>query len=412
MTAIVRFLRDAEWADRTRIRNYLILIAIGQAVALAALLIMARSGVDPRGEPLGTDFVSFWTAGKLALAHRPEAIYSPEAHLAAERAFFGHPIGWYAFFYPPIFILVCLPLGALPYLAALAIWLTSTFAALFAALRALSRRFAHPLMLAAFPAVFGNIGHGQNAFLSAALFAGGAACLDRRPWIAGVLFGALSFKPQLAAVIPLALLVTGRWRALASLALIAAALALLTLPLFGWETWRAFLLETPLARETLERGLVDPAKMQSVFSAIRVLGGGVRLAWAAQGAASLSALAGLIYALRHTRDGRRLGALAACTACLATPFLLDYDLTLLIVPIAVVFDEAMQDGFAPYEKTTLFAAYLLAGFARPIAEFAHLPLTPIVVSALMFVVARRCLSGTARAKLASPPVCEPDPLPA
>jgi len=143
-----------------------------------------------------------------------------------------------------------------------------------------------------------------------------------------------------------------------------------------------------------------------------VLGGGVRLAWAAQGAASLSALAGLIYALRHTREGRRLGALAACTACLATPFLLDYDLTLLIVPIAVVFDEAMQDGFAPYEKTTLFAAYLLAGFARPIAEFAHLPLTPIVVSALMFVVARRCLSGTARAKLASPPVCEPDPLPA
>jgi alpha-1,2-mannosyltransferase len=412
MTAIVRFLRDAEWADRTRIRNYLLLIAFGQAFALAGLLIMARSGVDLRGEPLGTDFVSFWSAGKLALANRPEAIYSPEAHLAAERAFFGHPIGWYAFFYPPIFMLVCLPLGALPYFAALAVWLISTFAALFAALRALSHRFAHPLMLAGFPAVFGNIGHGQNAFLSAALFGGGTACLDRRPWLAGLFFGALSFKPQLAAVIPLALLVTGRWRALRSMVLTATALALLTLPLFGWETWRAFLEETPLARETLERGLVDPAKMQSVFSAIRVLGGGVSLAWVAQGAASLLALAGLVYVLRRTRDGRRLGALAACAACLATPFLLDYDLTLLIVPIAVVFDEAIAGGFAPYEKTTLFAAYLLAGFARPLAEFAHLPLTPIIVSALMFVVARRCLSGAARAKLASPPVCEPDPLPA
>ncbi len=294
----------------------------------------------------------------------------------------------------------------------MAIWLVSTFAALVAALRALSPRFAHPLILAAFPAVFGNIGHGQNAFLSAALFAGGAACLDRRPWLAGVLFGALSFKPQLAAVVPIALIFTGRWRALASLALTAVALALLTLPLFGWETWRAFLNETPLARETLERGLVDPAKMQSVFSAIRVLGGGVPLAWAVQGLVSLSALAGLVYASRRTLDGRRLGALAACAACLTTPFLLDYDLTLLIVPIAVVFAEAMESGFAPYEKTTLFAAYLLAGFARPLAEYAHLPLTPIVVSALMFLVARRCLAATASAKRASAAVCEPELLPA
>jgi alpha-1,2-mannosyltransferase len=152
--------------------------------------------------------------------------------------------------------------------------------------------------------------------------------------------------------------------------------------------------------------------MQSVFSAIRVIGGGVPLAWAAQGVASLLALAGLAYVSRHTSDGRRLGALAACAACLTTPFLLDYDLTLLIVPIAVVFDEAIEVGFAPFEKTTLFAAYLLTGFARPLAEFAHLPLTPIVVSALMCVVARRCLAGTAPAKLVAPADCEPDPLPA
>jgi hypothetical protein len=127
---------------------------------------------------------------------------------------------------------------------------------------------------------------------------------------------------------------------------------------------------------------------------------------------SLSALAGLVYASRRTRDGRQLGALAACAACLTTPFLLDYDLTLLIIPIAVVFGESIESGFAPYEKTTLFAAYLLAGFARPLAEYAHLPLTPLVVSALMFVVARRCLAATAPATLASPTVCEPELLPA
>jgi hypothetical protein len=220
----------------------------------------------------------------------------------------------------------------------------------------------------------------------------------------------LSFKPQLAAILPFALLVTGRWRALAAMALTGAALALMTLPLFGLETWRAFLAETPLARETLERGLVDPAKMQSVFSAWRLLGAAVPLAWAAQIAAACAALAGLVYALRPTRDGRRLGALVACATCLTTPFLLDYDLTLLIVPIAVVFDEAAESGFRPYEKATLLAAYLLAGFARPLAEYAHLPLSPLIVAALMSIVARRCLQENAAA--AASPVCEPSAVPA
>lgn len=411
MTAIVRFVRDADWADPRRIRAYLLLLGLGQAIALVALVIIARSGVDARGEPLGTDFVSFWTAGKLALAH-PAEIYSPTAHLAAERAFFGHPIGWYAFFYPPIFLLACLPLGFLPYLPALTVWLGATFAAMAVALHALSPRLAHPLILAGFPAVFVNVGHGQNAFLTAALFAGGAACLDQRPLLAGVSFGALSFKPQLAAVLPVALLVTGRWRALLAMALTAAALAALTVPLFGLETWRAFLAETPLARATLERGLVDPAKMQSVFSAFRVLGAGIALAQAAQGIVACAALAALVFALRWTRDGRRVGALAACATCLTTPFLLDYDLALLIAPIAVVFDEASDSGFRPFEKTALFAAFLLAGYARPLAEFARLPVSPLVVAALMAVVARRCVAEGASRSSAASAICEPGALPA
>jgi hypothetical protein len=389
LAALARIVRDAEWANPTRLRNYLVLIALAHVIGLAALLYLARGGVDPRGEPLGSDFVSFWTAGRLALAHQAASVYVPQTDLAAERALFGHPIGWYAFFYPPMFLLACLPLGLLSYTAALAAWLIATFAGFATALRALSKRFIHPLTLAAFPGVFSTLGHGQNAFLTTGLFAGGVSLLESRPAVAGALFGLLSFKPQLALLAPLALLLTGRWRALAAFSATAAALAALSALAFGLPTWAAFLAETPMARATLERGLVDPAKMQSVFAAIKVLGGGNGLAYGAQGLAALAALATLVSALRRERNARRQFALVAALTCLTTPFLLDYDLTLLIAPIAILAEEGLASGFRPYEKTALVAAFLLPGVARPLAQYGHLPVSPLVVAALAAAMWRR-----------------------
>jgi hypothetical protein len=388
----LRFLRDADWATPTRLRNYLGLLAMANLAGIAVLAsYIWAGGVDPRGEPVGSDFVSFWAAGKIALAHRAAEVYVPQSHLAAERAYFGAPLGWYAFFYPPIFLLACLPLGLLPYFAALGLWLASTFAAVAAALRALAPRFAHPLTLAAAPAVFSVIGHGQNAFLSTALFAAGTRLLQSQPWLAGAMFGLLSFKPQLAVLAPLALLVTGRWRALAAFAATVAALAALSVWAFGLDAWTAFLAETPMARATLERGLVDPAKMQSVFAAVRVLGGAVPLAYLAQGLVAVTALGALVVALRRERDARRQFALVAVVTCLTTPFLLDYDLTLLLVPVAVLAEDGLATGFRIYEKTALAAAFLLPAFARPLAEHAHLPLSPLVVAALALVILRRAI---------------------
>ncbi len=401
-----RFLRDAAWANPTRLRNYFALLALANLVGLAALATYIRAGVDPRGEPLGTDFVSFWTAGRMALTGPAAAIYSPQAHHAAERALFGHPIDWYAFFYPPTYLLVCLPLGLLPYMGALALWLGASFAAMLAGLRALSRRFAHPLVVLAFPGVLATVGHGQNAFLTTALFAGGASLLERRPLLAGVLFGALGFKPQLAAVIPLGLLLAGRYRALAGMAATGAALAAASVVAFGWDAWAAFLAETPLTRATLERGLVDFAKMPSVYATLRELGAGSPLAYAAQGLAALAALGGLALALRRERDARLQCAAIVVATCLTTPFLLDYDLTLLIVPIAVLAEAGLARGFRPFEISVLAAAFLAPGFVRPLAQYAHLPVGPIVVAALGFVLLRRAL-GHAPARAA---ICRRDPL--
>ncbi|MDQ2804128.1 MAG: DUF2029 domain-containing protein, partial [Pseudomonadota bacterium] len=61
---------------------------------------------------------------------------------------------------------------------------------------------------------------------------------------------------------------------------------------------------------------------------------------------------------------RRLGSVAegavlVASAMLCTPFLLDYDLVCLSLPLAWVAAEARRTGWRPWEKIVVLAAYVL-----------------------------------------------------
>src|SRR5262249_52824954 len=150
-----------------------------------------------------------------------------------------------------------------------------------------------------FPAVLVNLGHGQNGFLSAALIGGALALLDKRPVIAGILFGLLSYKPQFGVLIPLALIADGRWRAFLSAAVTVAILVAATTLAFGPEIWSAFFDSTrPTRVIILEAGSTGWQKIQSVFSWVRMWGGSVPLAYAAQAVATLVAAVGTVWVWR------------------------------------------------------------------------------------------------------------------
>ena len=107
-----------------------------------------------------------------------------------------------------------LPLGFMPYLPALLVWIIAT---LILYLVVLSRTSAHPIILIlclCFPGIFENFIFGQNGFLSGALLGGGLLLLDGWPILAGCLFGLLSYKPTLL-ILALAALIFGRyWKTL------------------------------------------------------------------------------------------------------------------------------------------------------------------------------------------------------
>jgi len=385
-------LRAGAWLDRSRLRVYP-WILLGAYLLAAALYIGTSHGlIDTNGKPLGPDFVDVYAASQMAHAGHPAAIYDWARHRAVEQSVFGgRNIPYYGWHYPPFFLLIALPLAALPYGWSLLVYLAATFAGYAATLRRVVKSDRTAMLLAvAFPGVFANALNGQNGFLTVALLGTGLLVMDKRPWMSGVALGLLVYKPQFAGLALLMPLVTGRWRVLAGAAITIAILVFATLGLFGVETWQAFFASTTLTRTiVLEQGSTGWERIQSVFSAARMLGGGIGLAYAAQILVAVAATVASVWAWRKDLPFELRAAILCLATLLVTPYLLDYDLVLLALPIAWLVLDSRAHGFLPWEKTILFALWLLPLVSRAVGGALHIPLGAFVLLLGFGVALRR-----------------------
>lgn len=195
---------------------------------------------------VGHDFLAFYTAGTFVREGRSHELYDLEKfkvfqHELAKRE--GLEIGpsYGPFWNPPFYAWTFVPLSAMPYHHALAVWAGFNALCLAAALLIV----VHLLRSAGFGAGIWALApltvmismpfiqastHGQNTPTSLLLL-----CLtllfwtEKRPLLAGLFAGMLLYKPQLGALIAAALIVTSGWRALAGVALTASFFALITL---------------------------------------------------------------------------------------------------------------------------------------------------------------------------------------
>jgi hypothetical protein len=384
---LIDALRTGAWVTRARMLLWSVAVLIAAAAALAYLVATAHGLVDFQNRPLGTDFASFYVAGSYARVGEAAAPYDAMRQHAGEQALFGADTPFYSFLYPPFFLFVAAALAWLSYGGALALWQGATLALYLIALHAVLRSAPTVagdrldqdrlwvLIALAFPAVFVNLGHGQNGLLTAGLLAGALAALERRPIVAGVMFGLLAYKPQFALMIPLALVAGGYWRTVAAAAATVALLVLATFAAFGPEVWRAFLASTGFTRTVLlESGGVGWHKMQSVFAWVRLWGGSVELAYAVQGAVTLALAGTLVWLWRSSTPFAPKAAALCFAVLLATPFSLDYDMMVLAPAIAFLAMHGMARGFGPYVKTVLAALWLVPLITRPVTGAILIPL--------------------------------------
>jgi len=395
-------LHSGQWLTAARVRGYSLILLVICTLAFAGWVAVSDGLIDRNGKPLGTDFSNVYAAGALTWQGRPAEAYQPELQHRAEKAVFdGREVPFYGWHYPPFFFAVAFAVAAVPYAFGLSIWLVVSFAAYLATLRAILPRPETLLVASAFPAVFINVGHGQNGFLTAALLGGALHWLDRKPWLAGILIGMLAYKPQFGVLIPIALLAGRRWTTIGAAAATVLALVAVSFAALGSGVWHAFLDSLNFTQSVvLEQGGTGWEKIQSIFSAARNWGANVPTAYAIQSTLALLLAASLAW-LWHSDAAFELKAAAlAAGSLLATPYVLDYDLVVLAIAIAFFARHGLNRGFRGYEISVLAAAWAVPLLTRSIAGATGVPLGLIVLLAFYGVVLRRALHDAAVANQA------------
>jgi hypothetical protein len=389
---LLEHVRTGDWITPRRVRAYSI-IMLGLAVAILGAWIISSDGlIDRNGKPIGTDFSNVYAAGRLALHGDAADAYDPPLQHAAERAVFGRDVPFFGWHYPPFFFAIAALVATVPYAFGLLLWMALSLPAYLATIRAILPKQETLLAAAAFPAVFVNIGHGQNGFFTAALLGGALQLLERRPALAGVLIGLLAYKPQFGLLIPLALLASKRWITIASAAATVALSIALSVLLLGTDVWRAFRTSTAFTQTVvLEQGGTGWEKIQSIFSAVRMWGAGVPLAYGVQSALTLAVAACIVWLWRSAAAFELKAAALAIGCLLATPYVLDYDLVVLGVAIAFLARHGFARGFQPYEATVLAIAWIMPLLARTIMSATGVPFGLLTLTAVFAITIVRAI---------------------
>jgi Glycosyltransferase family 87 len=356
-------------------------IVIAAVAYVLDLLQQTHDGLsDGVRRPFGDDFVNYWSGAFLAAHGRAVEVYDFAAFHAFEQAVTGPAIQFYHYAYPPVLLLLTLPLALIPYVPALAVWLAATWYGFYRALRLTSDQSVLLLSLAT-PALFVNAIGGQNGALTAALLGGGLMLQGRRPIIAGLLFGCLAYKPHLALMLPFALIAGRRWSTVAATGATAILLVGVSVVVFGPHLWLDYATNLSTLRAViLEDGTGVWHRMLSVFVFARRLGAGVATAYALQAACAM--LAAFFVARSWWRDDppHIRGAMVILGTCLATPYLQDYDLVMsAFVVVWLKAGEGRSRIPATWIRAGMAAMLLLPLMAAPLGKLTGLAVGPLFI---------------------------------
>jgi hypothetical protein len=403
---------DLSLTDRTQ-------IGLSRAGAIFFVVFLAAayvgspnfgSNFDPARGPYGGDFLQEWIGGHMFLTGRADRLYD----LAEARRLQHDPelVGYewnegrhLPMVYPPFYYALVSPLAVMPMKSAAIVWAALMVLALVAGIVLLHRtaggqatRLACFLpLLAIYSPLVENLTTNQKGSVVLLLFAATFALLrSGRPFAAGMVFGLVAFKPQLALVIALAMLIKRQWRFVAGGATAGATLLAISLAVSD----RACLDYLEFSRRTadyLHTAGYDLAKSHSWYGFFHLLlqGQSDDLIRIASGAMILATLIGLGILLRGPlRVESSLFAVQYSGLVLATilvsPHLLTYDLTLLVLPAALIAGQSLHRGDIPSSHVFLaiLVGVVVLTISTPLARVVWLQISVPAMFAVLVALAR------------------------
>lgn len=349
-----------------------------------------RSFVD---RDLPADFSVFWAAAQIAI-ETPELIYNDVAVTLKQAGAIGVVAGNRPWAYPPTALLPLLPFGALPYTAALVLFVALSLGLFLVAARPLFKRrtlLAIALIVLSQPMIFAAL-NGQMVLVVGALVISALIWLPTAPVRAGILIGiAAALKPQLLVFAPLAMLASREYRALGAWLCAGGGMVLLSL-LSGPERWIEWLAALSRFKDTVE-GLDILYRNVTPTGILWFLG----VTGPAQWIANLAfALVGgwIVWRVFRSSDDvpTRLVALVG-GALFAAPYAMNYDLVLLVPAAAALLVRdhdprasllpmvtggllLVSDGLWAPAATILFIAVVVKDHVWPVAGANLVPVSP------------------------------------
>jgi hypothetical protein len=333
-----------------------------------------------RGDP---DFTVFYTAAKMLREGQAAQLYDSRAQLAVQAEFARNSDirrGPLPYIHPPFEALFFLPLTLLPYSLAFAAWNVTNLAMLLGVAMLLKKSLLSLqgtpvwqmvlLCLAFFP-VFANFHQGQDAILLLLVVALSFRALDRdADFLAGCWLGFGLFKYHL--ILPLAVILV-LWRGrkfVFGFASVSSAVLLISLAIVGWKGALQYPIYAWHVVSQPAFGGIPPGQLPNLFGLLagwplaQKIGLAMQIVVAAVSVALLTMVAGLRKHAQHGVMFRLCFASAIIAALLVGYSTNSYDLSLLVVPVAVITNRRLEN---PAEGTALL-----------------LPALPLLVSPLWF----------------------------
>jgi hypothetical protein len=340
-------------------------IAVGCSLTVICTISVLQSGFrltsTSEALALSNDFRVFWAAGTLVLRGEFLAVFDTEVLTAVHNV---DPDQWMPWLYPPGFLLLMGPFGALPFAQGFTI--LSLLSCMFIALAMRHFTTGSPAAWIGFslaPAYLPIFVGGQNGLIwLAGLIVALAALRDGRWVVAGVFIGLLTLKPQFGLLIPVALIAAGLWRTTVVATLTAILVAVLPTLVTGPEFWPLLLHRLGEFGERVVASIQSLTLMASAFSFFVRLGVPAETALTLQAGVTVAAGMAVLFVWRSRAVSFDVKAATLMSASfLASPYAWHYEAAL-IAPVGLFLMRAGLLKPIPLHLVLLAVLWLGASF--------------------------------------------------
>lgn len=400
------------------LRTLLLLWALPLATTI--IVLCCSPNFDPtlqRGQhPLGSDFLQEWTGGHIWLSEESELLYN-ESHFRAVQhnskltGFqFDHG-SWYPVVYPPFYYMLVSPFSLLPYLVSAKVWVVGLGLISGFLLWGLTRWYEpaarNPILCAIGLVAFGpfviSLTMGHKSILLLLLFAATWLLLRQGKQVTGgLVFGLIAFKPHLILVVAAVMLWKRKWHFVAGCGATVAMLVGLSL-LAGPQLCVDYFWQCLQFSSYSQQGGYDFYSSQNIFGAVAVTLDSTGWAYQLTTLALVGAVTGAILvsfrgSLKFDSDRFPLqfSQLIIATILVSPHFFL-YDLTIVLLPIALVTFEQLRksriDSLSRIQIACCVAVFVAAGSSAAVAEQFHFQPILFVLMASLWITALQLVRG-------------------